>query len=111
MQNVMCYMKPQRVAVCDGKSKDWANQMTLLSEDAVVKDILIIGDSFVEGVGAQDKNGWAQMLSAQYTSHITISGVGGDTIKTLSRLPRVLEKKHKLVVRPINTDYIFGKIE
>ena len=61
--------------------------------------ILIIGNSFVEGVGADGKNGWAQILSTQYKSNMTISGVGGDTIKKiLARFPKILDKKHQLVI-------------
>lgn len=46
--------------------------------------VLIAGDSFVEGVGATRKNGWAQMLAAASPGHeFVISGVGGDNIRTL----------------------------
>ena len=50
--------------------------------------ILIVGDSFVEGVGAENKYGWAQQFKDSMRDHDTVvSGMGGDNIhKILGRL-------------------------
>lgn len=57
--------------------------------------ILIIGDSFVEGVAATNNYGWAQQLLQKNPSHLFhISGVGGDNIlKILSRMSEFLNIK------------------
>lgn len=49
---------------------------------------LIIGDSFVEGVDAAGKYGWAQQFKDHFVAHdVVISGIGGDNIeKILKRL-------------------------
>lgn len=53
------------------------------------KNILIIGDSFVEGVGAPSEKGWAYLLADKFPDHkFSISGLGGDTTeKILVRMP------------------------
>ena len=48
--------------------------------------ILVLGDSFVEGVGSSS-GGWAKMLAdSRPADDVTVSGVGGDnTVKLLAR--------------------------
>ena len=52
--------------------------------------ILIIGNSFVEGIAAKNNFGWAQRFRKEYAQHfIELSGIGGDNIlKILARLSR-----------------------
>jgi lysophospholipase L1-like esterase len=53
------------------------------------QSVLIIGDSYVEGVGAKKNNGWAFLLKDKMSKYLfEISGTGGDhTEKILSRFP------------------------
>lgn len=67
--------------------------------------ILIIGDSFVEGVGANDKNGWAQMFSQKHQSHfIETSGIGGDNIEKISRRISDFKLNYDVVVLEIGVN-------
>lgn len=63
--------------------------------------ILVIGDSFVEGVGATDKIGWAQSMenSSNQVAELVVSGIGGDTIvKILDRHIEFFEMSFEKVV-------------
>ena len=63
--------------------------------------MLIIGDSFVEGVGADKKFGWAQRFSAEVKENlfIDLSGIGGDTVKkVLNRQSDFLKSNYDFVV-------------
>ena len=62
-------------------------------------NILIIGNSFVEGVAAKDNFGWAQRLRNKFAHlNVLISGVGGDNIlKINNRLDRLPQKKFDFV--------------
>ena len=63
--------------------------------------LLIIGDSIVAGVGADNKFGWAQKFLDKFKAYlcVDISGIGGDTIvKILTRQNNFLKKRYDLVV-------------
>ena len=62
--------------------------------------ILVIGNSFVEGVGATDKKGWAFLLKEEAPLHdFILSGVGGDNIlKILNRVSNVPNIQFDIVI-------------
>ncbi|MEL6643318.1 MAG: GDSL-type esterase/lipase family protein [Pseudomonadota bacterium] len=70
--------------------------------DKILKPrVLIIGDSFVEGVGATGKQGWAQLLrdARDDDAEFTLSGIGGDTIaKILNRQSEFFGNSYSKVV-------------
>ncbi len=49
------------------------------ASETTQKDLLVIGDSFVEGEGATAEQGWAQQL-AQKFEESRVSGAGGDDV-------------------------------
>lgn len=54
--------------------------------------VLIIGDSFVEGVGAKRNFGWAQMIKKSRVNwEVLISGIGGDNINKINNRLDVFE--------------------
>ena len=65
--------------------------------------ILIIGDSFVEGVGGDESIGWAQVLENEFSNFaITISGEGGDNVDKLhNRWP---SQSYDVVIIQIGTN-------
>ena len=65
--------------------------------------VLIIGDSYVEGVGAKKNKGWAFLLKEKFPNYdFTISGIGGDhTGKLLSRFP---SKRHDIYIIQTGTN-------
>lgn len=65
--------------------------------------VLIIGDSYVEGVGAKENEGWAFLLKRKYPNcNFTISGRGGDhTEKLLYRFP---SKRYDIYIIQIGTN-------
>ena len=52
--------------------------------------ILLIGDSFVEGVGGKNSDGWAQHIKEKLNDYdVVVSGEGGDnTEKIIERWPK-----------------------
>lgn len=79
------------------------NKILLLGSGMKKKSILIIGDSYVEGVGAKKNEGWAFLLRNKMPKHIfEISGIGGDhTEKILNRFP---EKKYDIYIIQTGTN-------
>jgi lysophospholipase L1-like esterase len=67
------------------------------------KRILIIGDSFVEGVGGVDSCGWAHEIQRSFPDfEFVVSGEGGDnTVKLLTRWPK---SKFNIIVVQIGTN-------
>lgn len=65
--------------------------------------ILVIGDSFVEGVGGKNTSGWAHAVAAKLSGHVVeISGEGGDdTVKLLARWPKGV---YNIVIIQIGTN-------
>jgi lysophospholipase L1-like esterase len=68
-----------------------------------VTSVLIIGDSFVQGVGATDSFGWAQRVAQAFPEvAFDIRGVGGDTVeKIYARWP---DATYDLVILQVGTN-------
>lgn len=66
-----------------------------------MKRILIVGDSFVEGVGDQEKGGWASRLAQIDGMAVTFDGVGGRTAQDVDLLKDCLPSGFDLAILQI----------